>query len=141
MKTYASAFGIGLLFGLGLCISGMANPAVVLGFLDIFGQWNPALLIVMVAALAVGIPGFRLVKGRRPLFAGEMHIPTRRDLDAPLIAGAIIFGVGWGLAGICPGPAIVLAGVEPLPAFVFLATMTAGLSIAAVLRDWLNAHG
>lgn len=137
---FVAAFVTGLLFSLGLCISGMVNPAVVLAFLDIAGDWNPALLIVMVTALAVGIPGYRLVKNRKPVYGDEMQVPSNRTIDLRLILGATIFGVGWGLAGICPGPAIALAAIEPLPAFVFLATMTAGISIAAAIKSWISGH-
>lgn len=137
---FVAAFVTGLLFSLGLCISGMVNPAVVLAFLDVTGDWNPALLIVMVTALAVGIPGYRLVKNRKPVYGDEMQVPSNRTIDLRLILGATIFGVGWGLAGICPGPAIALAAIEPLPAFVFLATMTAGISIAAAIKSWISGH-
>lgn len=117
----------GILFGAGLTISGMVNPAIVLGFLDIFGDWNPALLFVMVGALAVATPGYWLLKGRRPLAAKEQLVPTRRDIDTPLVAGAVLFGIGWGLAGICPGPTITMLAIKPLPALVFIAAMTAGI--------------
>ncbi|MGE0613613.1 MAG: DUF6691 family protein [Hyphomicrobiales bacterium] len=137
---FVSAFAAALIFSLGLCISGMVNPAVVLGFLDIGGDWNPALLIVMATALAVGIPGYRLVKDRKPVYGDEMQIPTSRTIDARLILGAVLFGIGWGLAGICPGPAIALSMIEPLPAFVFLATMTAGISIAAAIKSWISGN-
>ena len=120
----------GLVFGTGLTISGMVNPAVVLGFLDIAGDWNPSLLFVMVGALAVAIPGYYFLKGRRPAFAETQLIPSRVDIDRPLILGAVIFGVGWGLAGICPGPAITMLGIEPIAALIFIASMSAGMFLA-----------
>lgn len=127
--TVAAAFLSGLLLGTGLVISGMANPAVVLGFLDIFGDWNPALLLVMAGALAVAMPGYRMLRGREPLFADEQRLPTRNDIDAPLAAGAAIFGVGWGLAGICPGPAVTMLGIRPGTALAFIAAMIAGIML------------
>src|SRR5580765_7352601 len=98
----------GLIFGAGLLISGMVQPTKVLGFLDIFGGWDPSLAVVMAAALAVSVPGFVLVNGRsRPLLAtGSFFWPTKRDIDSPLIVGAALFGIGWGLVGLCPGPAL-----------------------------------
>jgi uncharacterized protein len=117
----------GLLFGAGLTISGMVNPTIVTGFLDIAGDWNPALALVMIGALAVAFPGYWLLKGRKPVFAEKALVPTRQDIDPPLMAGAAIFGVGWGLAGICPGPALTMFGIQPGPALVFVAAMTVGM--------------
>jgi uncharacterized membrane protein YedE/YeeE len=133
MQFVAAAFA-GLLFGAGLTISGMVNPAVVLGFLDVAGNWNPALLFVMAAALGVALPGYRLLKGRKPVFAGEQMIPARRDIDVRLIAGSIIFGLGWGLAGICPGPAIAMLGIRPGLAALFVTAMTAGMLISRLFE-------
>lgn len=124
----------GLLLGAGLTISGMVNPAVVLGFLDIAGAWNPALLLVMAGALAVALPGYWLLQGRKPLFAEKQLVPTRRDIDRPLIAGSLIFGVGWGLAGVCPGPALTMFGIRPGMALLFVAAMSAGI----ILSRWFN---
>jgi uncharacterized protein len=98
----------GFIFGLGLCLSGLADPSVVQSFLDIAGAWNPALLFVMGAGLTVTLIGYRLVFGRgRPLLAPRFSLPTSTAIDTPLISGAVIFGIGWGLAGYCPGPAVV----------------------------------
>ena len=112
MRIVASLM-CGLVFGAGLLISGMVQPAKVLGFLDVFGAWDPSLLVVMVAALAVSIPGFRLANGRaRPLRAANSFWPTRSDIDRPLVMGAALFGIGWGLVGLCPGPAIESLAID-----------------------------
>jgi uncharacterized protein len=120
----------GLVFGAGLLISGMVQPTKVLGFLDIFGAWDPSLAVVMAAALAVSVPGFRLANGRsRPLLATKSLWPTRRDIDRPLIVGAALFGVGWGLVGLCPGPALEsLATLSP-GIIVFVAAMAGGMAL------------
>ncbi len=117
----------GLIFGAGLTLSGMVNPAVVLGFLDLTGNWNPALLFVMVGALAVAVPGYQLLKGKRPVLAEAQAVPTRTDIDKPLLLGAAIFGLGWGLAGICPGPALTMLAIKPATAALFIVSMTAGM--------------
>jgi uncharacterized membrane protein YedE/YeeE len=118
----------GLIFGAGLLISGMAQPTKVLAFLDVFGAWDPSLAVVMAAALAVSIPGFWLAKGNaRPILAPQSFWPTKNDVDRPLIAGAALFGIGWGLVGLCPGPALEsLATLSP-GVVVFVAAMTAGM--------------
>ncbi|MDA7947379.1 MAG: YeeE/YedE family protein [Hyphomicrobiaceae bacterium] len=126
MTLLVAAFA-GLLFGTGLTISGMVNPAVVLGFLDLTGNWNPALLFVMIGALAVAVPGYQLLKGRRPFLAETQSIPSRSDIDVPLLLGAAIFGVGWGLAGICPGPALTMLAIKPTSASLFIISMSAGM--------------
>jgi uncharacterized membrane protein YedE/YeeE len=122
----------GLVFGAGLLISGMLQPAKVLGFLDVFGAWDPSLAVVMAAALAVSIPGFMLAKGRsQPLLAARNFWPARNDIDRPLVVGSALFGIGWGLVGLCPGPALEsLATLSP-EVLVFVAAMAAGM----VLRD------
>lgn len=131
MKALTALFS-GILFGVGLTISGMVNPAVVLGFLDIAGNWNPALLFVMIGALAVAMPGYWLLKGRKPVYAEAQQVPDRRDIDWPLVLGAVLFGMGWGIAGVCPGPAIALLGIAPVSALIFLASMTAGIYLARI---------
>lgn len=115
MKKIMTAFFVGLLFSMGLGLSGMTNPENVIGFLDLFGNWNPSLLFVMVGAIGVHAPLYRLLhKGPKPLFDSQWHIPTSRKITPSLVAGAFLFGVGWALAGFCPGPAIVsLATLSP----------------------------
>ena len=125
------AFFVGALFGLGLAISEMTNPARVIGFLDVSGNWDPTLGLVMAGALSVSVPGFALALHRRcPVVDEQFHLPTRTKIDTPLILGAILFGVGWGLAGFCPGPALAgLASGKPEVA-LFVAAMAAGLWLA-----------
>ena len=122
------AFAAGLAFGLGLIVSRMANPAKVLGFLDLAGPWDPSLALVMVGAIAVGIVPFALA-GRRPttLLGTPFALPTTRVIDARLVGGALLFGAGWGLAGLCPGPALVALGAGQVKAVVFVAAMIAGM--------------
>lgn len=129
-KSLISAFAAGLVFGLGLLISGMANPQKVLAFLDLFGAWDPSLALVMAGAIGVGLPVFQLTRNReRALFGGEIQLPTRRDIDRPLVLGSLTFGAGWGLAGFCPGPAIVASGAGAPKAMVFAVAMLAGMLI------------
>lgn len=118
----------GLVFGLGLVVSGMTQPAKVLGFLDVFGRWDPTLAFVMAGALVVAAPGFYFAGRRsRPLIAAGFRWPTGADVDTPVVAGSALFGVGWGLVGLCPGPAIAsLATLMPQIA-VFVATMGVGM--------------
>jgi uncharacterized membrane protein YedE/YeeE len=130
-----SEYLIGVLFGLGLIISGMTNPAKILAFLDITGAWDPSLIFVMGGAVLVGLIAFYLAKNRTQSFlGGAMHIPTRRDIDRPLIIGSALFGVGWGLAGFCPGPALVSLGSGELKALVFVVAMLGGM----LLFDFLG---
>ena len=134
-----SAFLCGLIFGLGLVISGMTDTTRVLGFLDVLaipkGGWDPTLAIVMIAALAVSAPGFVLARRRsRPLLAEVAAWPTRKDIDRPLLAGAALFGAGWGLVGLCPGPAIAnLATLSPATV-LFVAAMVAGMAAHDIWR-------
>jgi uncharacterized membrane protein YedE/YeeE len=128
MALIFASFGCGLVFGLGLLVSGMTEPEKVLGFLDFFGAWDATLAFVMAGAVAVAAAGFALARRRSaPLFAARFSWPSRNDIDAPLVAGAALFGLGWGLAGICPGPALVnLAGLTA-PIIVFVAAMVLGM--------------
>lgn len=128
MPLMLASFICGLVFGAGLLISGMTQTEKVLGFLDFFGAWDATLVFVMAGAVAVASVGFALAKRRgAPLLAAQSLWPTRRDIDAPLVTGAALFGIGWGLVGLCPGPALVnLAGLS-LPVIVFVAAMAAGM--------------
>lgn len=128
-------FAIGLIFGLGLLISGMSDPAKVLNFLDLAGigsgSWDPSLGFVMAGAVAVTFAGFAWVLRRpRPLLGERFHLPAGRELDLRIIAGPAIFGVGWGLAGFCPGPALTALGFGSPAAVIFVAAMLAGMLFA-----------
>ncbi|SOD28047.1 hypothetical protein SAMN05518800_3616 [Variovorax sp. YR752] len=120
----------GLVFGLGLIVSGMANPAKVLGFLDLSGAWDPSLAFVMAGAIAVGMVAFMLARRRTVSILGaEMRLPSARHIDRRLIAGSLLFGIGWGIAGFCPGPGLVALGMGEVKALVFVAAMLAGMGI------------
>ena len=123
------AFGAGLVFGIGLVLSGMANPAKVLGFLDLFGRWDPSLALVMAGAIAVSLPAFALAGRRTQTFLlTPLQLPTARNIDKRLVLGSIAFGIGWGLAGFCPGPALVAIGAGQAKALVFVGAMLAGMA-------------
>lgn len=129
------AYCIGLVFGLGIALSGMMNPAKVLNFFDVAGAWDPSLIFVMGGALAVAFIGYRLVRRRgAPLLDARFHLPTRRDLDMRLIGGSALFGVGWGIAGFCPGAALPALGTGRREVFVFVAALIAGILIAKGLQ-------
>jgi hypothetical protein len=133
-----SQYAIGVLFGWGLIISGMSNPEKILGFLDLTGLWDPSLIFVMLGAVIVGLAGFYVVSKRTETFlGGALHIPSRRDITKPLIIGSLIFGVGWGVAGFCPGPALVALGAGHLKALVFVVAMLVGMKISA---RFFSAH-
>ncbi|MEO7337086.1 MAG: DUF6691 family protein [Caldimonas sp.] len=120
----------GLVFGLGLIVSGMANPAKVIGFLDLAGPWDPSLALVMAGAIAVGLVAFAVASRRTvSLLGADMKLPTSRQIDRRLIAGSLLFGVGWGVAGFCPGPALVAFGMGEAKAWIFVAAMLAGMAI------------
>jgi uncharacterized membrane protein YedE/YeeE len=126
-RTVVSAFVAGALFGLGLVISRMFDPRVVLAFLDIFGNFDPSLLFVMAGAVAVTVVAFRLVLRRsRPLLDTQFHVPARRSIDRALVLGAAIFGLGWGIAGYCPGPALVGLAGGARDALLFVPAMLLG---------------
>lgn len=135
MLRVLSAAAIGLVFGGGTVISGIANPAKVLNFFDVFGPWDPSLLLVMASALSITFLGYRFVLRRpAPIFDAKFHLPTRRDLDLPLIGGSALFGIGWGIAGFCPGGAIpALGSGEPGP-IIFVVAMIAGTLAATGLK-------
>lgn len=134
-KHNLSALLVGLVFGLGLLLSGLANPAKVLAFLDLAGAWDPSLALVMGGAIAVGAVAFAIAgKRRTTLLGGELHLPASRQLDRRLILGGLGFGVGWGLAGFCPGPALVALGAGELKAGVFVLAMLAGMALFELLE-------
>lgn len=122
------AFGTGALFSVGLAISGMTQPSKVVGFLDFFGDWDPSLAFVMGGAVVVNALLFRLVARRkRPVLDTAFHLPSRSDLEWRLVAGGVLFGVGWGVAGYCPGPALTSLATGAVPALIFTAAMVAGM--------------
>lgn len=128
MKRDLSALVAGLLFGIGLVVSGMTNPGKVQDFLDLFGAWDASLAFVMIGAIAVhALVVRRILRLPRPLHDPMFHLPTRTGVDAPLLLGAALFGVGWGLAGFCPGPALVSAAAATPAALVFVPAMLAGM--------------
>lgn len=128
-----TAFIAGLLFGSGLILSGMSNPAKVLAFLDIAGRWDPSLVFVMVGAILVAAIAFRIGGARtRTVFGGTIHMPGAARVDGRLVLGAVVFGVGWGLVGYCPGPALTSLGVGGWPTLLFVAAMIAGMAVFEV---------
>ena len=138
MPLIISAFASGLIFGLGLIISQMVNPAKVQAFLDVFGDWDPSLALVMAAAVAASSLGYVIAKRRGiPVFATRLEIPTRRDLEPRLLTGAAVFGIGWGLVGLCPGPALTALPLGLWQVFVFVAAMLAGMILFRFIPlDW-----
>lgn len=130
MLRHFTALLAGLVFGLGLVISQMVNPAKVIDFLDIFGGWDPSLAFVMGAGLVVTFIGYKLVlRNPKPLAADKFQVPTNRTIDKRLATGAVLFGIGWGLVGLCPGPAIAGLLIGGLPIIIFLAAMMAGMAL------------
>ncbi|MDH3673639.1 MAG: YeeE/YedE family protein [Gammaproteobacteria bacterium] len=132
MRTIVVALVSGIIFGLGLCVSEMINPIRVIGFLDVLGAWDATLVFVMISAVAVTGIGFPLVIRRaKPVLAGKFVVPERTDIDLRLISGSVLFGIGWGLAGLCPGPAIAaLASMSP-SILIFVAAMIGGQWLAS----------
>ena len=125
----------GLVFGFGLIVSGMTNPEKVLDFLDLSGAWDPSLALVMGGAIAVGLAAFTLAKKRTQSLLGlPMQLPTAKQIDWRLVGGSLSFGLGWGLAGICPGPALVLVGAGVSKGLIFVAAMLAGMGIFELLE-------
>lgn len=139
-KHFMSAFLTGLVFGLGLLVSGMANPDKVLSFLDLAGAWDPSLALVMAGAIAVGLIAFGFIKGRSHSLLGEpMRLPTKTQLDRRLVLGSLGFGVGWGLAGFCPGPAVVALGAGEIKAVIFVVAMLAGMGLFEIIEKQRKA--
>ena len=135
MRDTLAGLLCGFIFGFGLLISGMMQPTKVLGFLDLFGgAWDPSLAVVMAAALAVAAAGYALARWQeRPLFAAQSLWPTARQVDGPLVTGAVLFGIGWGLVGLCPGPAIENLATGSVRVLVFVVAMVAGMLLQ---RAW-----
>ena len=134
MPQVFAALLAGTLFGIGLTVSQMINPEKVLSFLDFFGAWDPSLALVMLGAVGVSAVVFRLaLKQPRPVFATAFQVPSRSDVDNRLIAGGVIFGLGWGLVGWCPGPAIASLALVQVESFIFLAAMIAGMLLYRLL--------
>lgn len=130
-----SAFITGLIFGIGLIISGMTNPAKIIGFLDITGQWDPSLLFVMLGAISVAFFAFRFVEKKPVSLLGDnIQLPKKTGLDKPLVLGAVLFGVGWGLAGYCPGPALASLSSGLLPPVLFVLTMITGMGVFEIYK-------
>lgn len=128
------ALAAGALFGVGLAMSGMTDPRRVLGFLDLFGDFDPTLLFVLGGAAGTTVLLFRLVLRRgRPLWSGQFRIPDKRDVDARLLGGAALFGIGWGIAGYCPGPALAGLGIGSVEALWFVPAMLAGMGLHRLL--------
>lgn len=136
MRHILAGLAAGILFGAGLGLAGMTDPAVVLGFLDVAGTWNPTLAFVMGGALAVTFVGYRLIlKWPAPMLQLRFHLPSATVVDAPLLGGAIMFGIGWGLSGWCPGPALASLSALTVPLGLFLVAMLAGLGAVRALRS------
>ena len=134
------SFVIGLVFGIGLYVSGMTQPSKVLGFLDILGDWDPSLAFVMAGAVAIGLAAFSFARRRgRTLLGDELRLPRITEIDAPLVVGSLFFGIGWGLSGICPGPAIVDVGFLDWRALVFVVSMAAGMVMERLIADTRGA--
>ena len=137
MPQLLAAFAAGLLFGAGLVVSQMVNPAKVLNFLDVAGHWDPSLAFVLVGATGTALVGFRLVRRRTaPLFAERFQLPTARLIDRPLLMGSAIFGIGWGLAGLCPGPAVAGLALAPGRLLPFMLAMLVGMAIFSLQSAW-----
>lgn len=138
MQRIVFAGLIGMIFGAGIAVSGMINPAKVLNFFDFAGTWDPSLAFVMGGALVVTAIGYRLVLKRpAPVFDAKFHLPEKKRLDAPLLAGSAVFGIGWGITGFCPGGSLPALGLGEPDAFIFVAAMVAGIAAARFARTML----
>lgn len=128
-KRIVAALGAGILFGLGLSLSGMLDPTRVRGFLDVTGAWDPTLIFVLAGAVIVAAIGYQLARQLpRPAFDARFHLPTKRTIDARLVFGSAIFGIGWGLSGFCPGPAVASLSTGSLPVAAFVGAMIVGMA-------------
>jgi len=134
LRTIAAAFASGLLFGAGLIVGGMSRPDKVIGFLDVTGRWDPSLALVMAAGLAITLPAFAWARRRGAAQGGApLDLPPNRAIDRKLVMGSVLFGLGWGLIGLCPGPALLSLGFASLPGVVFVAAMVAGQRLGGKL--------
>ena len=135
-----TALATGLIFGLGLILSGMTDPLKVIGFLDLAGQWDPSLAFVMGGAILVGVVAFQFAKGREKSLLGDvMRLPTARHVDRRLVLGSLAFGTGWGLAGYCPGPALVAVAQGGMQPLIFVVAMLAGMAFYEIQDRWVAA--
>ena len=135
MKRLTSYAISGVLFGIGLTLSGMTRPDKVIGFLDVSDSWDPSLAFVMIGAIAIQLIAYTFEKSMdKPILSTNFLIPTRKDIDLRLIGGAVFFGVGWGIAGVCPGPALVAAGTGKATAWLFVATMFSGMALFQAIQ-------
>ena len=141
MLKYISSAIAGGVFGFGIAISGMANPAKVLNFFDIFGTWDPSLVFVMGCAIITALIGYRLVFGvqKRPLFEVSFSLPSAKQIDRRLILGSIVFGIGWGIAGFCPGGAIPTFGLGHSESYIFIASLVVGILVALRINPFFLA--
>ena len=140
--NFVAALAAGLVFGIGLILSGMTDPGKVIGFLDVAGRWDPSLALVMGGAILVGFFAFRLAGRRGKTFlGGGLHLPQRRDIDLRLVGGSLLFGIGWGLAGFCPGPALVSLASGQQPAAIFVAAMLGGMLLYHAAERLLKPPG
>jgi uncharacterized membrane protein YedE/YeeE len=139
MKNGLAALVVGFIFSLGLGISGMTQPQKVLGFLDLFGNWDPSLMFVMVGAIGVHLVSYRLIRRRNsPLLSMTWHVPEKKEITPTLLLGAVIFGIGWGLAGFCPGPAVTALASLSVKPLVFVGSMVGGMLIFRAVDRKLN---
>lgn len=142
MARHFSSLLAGLLFGLGLALAQMTDPSKVLGFLDLAGDWDPSLLFVLGGAVGLSALGFRLILlQRQPLFDSRFHLPTRRAIDTPLLLGSALFGIGWGIGGYCPGPAIAQLVAPNAETWIFLPAMLLGIWLRHALTGWRLKSG
>lgn len=131
----------GIVFGMGLAVSGMTDTAKVQGFLDLLGAWDYSLAIVMASALAVTVPAWRLIRGKTPWYAGTFSLPSLSEVDTPLLLGALLFGIGWGLYGYCPGPAVAAIAYGKVEALVFVLMMALGMFLTDFVQNSKQVKG
>lgn len=139
MKNSLASFVVGFIFSLGLGLSGMTQPQKVVGFLDLFGQWDPSLIFVMVGAILVHLITYKLIRRRSsPLLSPQWHVPTKKEITPALIIGSFIFGVGWALAGFCPGPAVTSLASLAITPFVFVLSLLGGMFLFNIADKKIN---